>query len=88
LEALSASVILNPVHSKMTRYEMPWKRELYSRGGRTMVSVWNGSGQHESSPPWQIYRDGKDVTGSVREMPSPVPGRPDIRIGVLDVADV
>ena len=34
-------VILNPVHDKMTRFEMAMKRRFLSEGGRYVVSVWN-----------------------------------------------
>ncbi len=55
-------LILNPIHDYMRRYEMKEKRRYYSRGGRTVVSVWNQGKGRESALPWTVYRDGEDRT--------------------------
>lgn len=62
-------VILNPVHDRMTRFEMVRKREFLSRGGRWVVSVWNKGKRNKNGRtmdgkgvPWTVFRDGKPVT--------------------------
>jgi hypothetical protein len=80
--------ILNPIHDKMTRPEMKMKREHYSRSGRTVISVWNEGHGREAPVPWTVFHDGTKRTEAVRELPTPFSDRPDIRIGVLDLASL
>ncbi len=58
-------VILNPVHDKMTRFEMMLKRRFLSENGRWVISVWNkgkrdcnGRVKDGSGPPWTVFKDG------------------------------
>jgi hypothetical protein len=58
-------VILNPVHDRMSRFEMMMKRRFLSEGGRWVVSVWNrgkrdGRGRTRDgiNPPWTVFKDG------------------------------
>lgn len=86
LRALKTRVILNPIHDYMTRYEMREKRRFYSREGRTVVSVWNRGRGKEAWFPWTVFHDGNEVTDRVLEISNPFSDRPDIRIGVCEVA--
>lgn len=86
LEELKSRVVLNPIHDYMTRYEMREKRRFYSRNGRTVASVWNQGRGKESWLPWTVFHDGEEWTDRVQEIETPFAERPDIRIGVLDLA--
>ncbi len=85
LREMDIRLILNPIHDYMRRYEMRVKRREYSLGGVTVLSVWNRGKGRESETPWTAFRDGKECTASVHELAPPFPGRPDIRLGILDV---
>jgi hypothetical protein len=77
-------VIINPSHDYMQRPEMKTKRALYSRGGRTVLSVWNrGHKRSEAADPWQAYVDGKEVSKEIREVS--FPKTVEIRLGVFDI---
>lgn len=78
-------LVLNPIHDYMTRYEMRKKREFYSRGGRTVISVWNRGKGKEAWLPWTVFHDGTEVTDQVHELANPFIDRPDIRIGIFEV---
>jgi hypothetical protein len=87
LDELGAAVILNPIHDYMRRPEMARKRRFYSQGGRTVLSVWNrGKGKGEARLPWTVFHDGVNVTAVVEELESPLPQRPDVRIGIVDLS--
>jgi hypothetical protein len=88
LKEMNIRVILNPIHDYMTRYEMREKRRHYSDGGRTVISVWNQGKGREAALPWTVFHDGIERATAVRELPSPFSDRPDIRIGVLDLASL
>ena len=84
LATADPKLILNPTHDYMRRPEMKRKRAVYSRGGRTVLSVWNrGYKPPEASKPWQAFVDGKEVTDRDRE--APFPRTTEIRVGVVDV---
>jgi hypothetical protein len=86
LKEMNIGPILNPIHDHMTRYEMNMKREHYSLGGRTVISVWNEGLGRDASQPWTVFHDGMKWTEAVRELPTPFCDRPDTRIGVVDLA--
>jgi hypothetical protein len=86
LTEMGVRVVLNPIHDYMRRYEMRGKRRYYSLGGRTVVSVWNRGAGKEARLPWTVFHDGEEYTAAVRELDTPFDDRPDIRIGVLDLA--
>jgi hypothetical protein len=61
-----SSIILNPIHDRMKRFEMKRKRQFLSEKGRWVISVWNkgkkdkkGNINKESDPAWTVYFDGK-----------------------------
>lgn len=86
LQDLNVSVVLNPIHDYMTRYEMREKRRFYSGNGRTVLSVWNQGRGKESHLPWNVFHDQEEGTDAVQELPRPFSDRPDIRIGIVDVS--
>lgn len=60
--------ILNPVHDRMTRFEMNLKRAFLSRNDRWVISVWNkgkldknGRVKDGVKPAWTIYHSGVEV---------------------------
>jgi hypothetical protein len=63
-------IILNPIHDRMTRYEMKRKRKFLSEDGRWVLSVWNkgkrvGKSQQPrdgKNPPWTVFHDGCEIT--------------------------
>lgn len=58
----SVKVILNPIHDRMTRFEMKLKREFLSKNNRVVISVWNkGRPRDGANPAWTVYKDGKSV---------------------------
>lgn len=79
-------LILNPIHDYMRRYEMREKRAFYSRNGRTVVSVWNQGKKAETAVPWTVFHDGEELTDQVQELETRFDDRPDIRIGVFEMA--
>jgi hypothetical protein len=80
------TVILNPVHDRMTRFEMNLKRSFLSEKGRWCISVWNkgkedGNGRTRDGdePPWMVFHNGK---------PQPVKrisNELDLEIGILEL---
>ncbi len=64
----TTKIILNPIHDKMTRFEMKLKRQFLSMGNRIVVSVWNkgktfsnGQTRDGINPPWTVYLNGEEV---------------------------
>ncbi len=62
------SVILNPVHDRMTRFEMLYKRRFLSEGNRWVISVWNkgkinslGVTRDGTQPAWTVFHNGESV---------------------------
>lgn len=77
-------VILNPVHTRIQRWEMPLKRRHLSKDGRALVSVWNMRSDGGRCP-WAVYYDGRDCSAGVVELDNPVASRSDLRIGIVDL---
>lgn len=78
-------VILNPIHDRMTRFEMKLKRAFLSRNDRVVISVWNkgridknGNTRDGKNPAWTVYKDGKSVDIA------PLPNNFDLEIGIVD----
>jgi hypothetical protein len=44
---------------------------------------WKSEIKGEARTPWVAFYDGKNISGRIRELETPVTGRPDIRVGVL-----
>jgi len=78
------NIILNPVHDRMTRFEMKLKRGFLSTRGRWVISVWNkgkedknGNVKDGSGPAWTVFHNG--VSNDVDLIPNPF----GIEIGIL-----
>ncbi len=46
--SLNSNVILNPIHDRMTRFEMQLKRQFLSENNRYAISVWNKGKQDKN----------------------------------------
>jgi hypothetical protein len=82
-------VILNPVHDRMSRFEMMMKRRFLSEGGRYVISAWNrgkfdkhGTTRDGSGPLWTVFYDGEAV-----HIPK-VANSLGIDVGYLDIAAI
>ena len=83
-------IILNPIHDRMTRFEMKLKRQFLSQNKRWVVSVWNkgkldknGNMRDGKKPAWTIYYDGKEK--DIRPIVCNIPNKVNIEIGILDL---
>lgn len=83
-------LILNPVHDKMTRFEMQMKRRFLSSHGRTVVSVWNkgkvsssGRSRDGKGPPWAAFHDGQAVP--IRSLERGLGVEQNTMLGILDI---
>lgn len=81
----AVKVILNPIHDRMTGFEMKLKRAFLSRNNRIVISVWNkgrigknGKTRDGEKPAWTVYKDGKLIDIS------PIPNNFDLEIGIVD----
>ena len=79
-------VILNPIHDKMTRFEMKLKRQFLSENRRVVMSVWNkgkifkdGKTRDGEVAPWNIFFDGSEI--NVQPIDNPF----GVEIGVFDI---
>ena len=81
-------IILNPLHDRMTRFEMKLKRKFLSENNRWVISVWNKGKQYKngqtkdgSGPAWSIYHNGEPYEIAMsRDF--------GVEIGILDVSKV
>ena len=62
------NVILNPIHDRMTRFEMKLKRQFLSEEKRWVISIWNKGKQDKngkvkdgSKPPWTVFYNGVET---------------------------
>lgn len=85
----NVNVVLNPIHDRMTRFEMKLKRRFLSMGRRWTISVWNkgrkdknGRTRDGKEPAWTIFRSGKSMESSVKMIEGPS----GFEIGVIDVS--
>jgi len=86
------NVILNPIHDKMTRYEMKLKRKYLSKQKRWVISIWNKgrsdrSGMvkmdHKNPHGWDIYYDG--IVRELKPINHSVDNQVDIEIGIINL---
>lgn len=82
----NVNVILNPIHDRMSRFEMKLKRQFLSENKRWVVSVWNkgkqdknGKTKDGNGPAWTIFFNGKE------KRVSRIQNNLDVEIGVLDI---
>lgn len=83
-------IILNPIHDRMTRFEMRLKRKFLSEDGRCVVSVWNkgkkdrnGVVRDGNNPAWTAYYNGQEI--SILKIEA---NFEKIEIGILDLGSV
>lgn len=64
----NVTVILNPIHDRMTRFELKLKRKFLSQNNRWVISVWNkgkqdknGKTKDGSSPAWTVFHNGREI---------------------------
>lgn len=81
-------IILNPIHDKMTRFEMKLKQQYLSQGERWLISVWN-KGKKDSAGKtkdgkyaWRVFYNGKE------QYVEKVENTLGLEIGILDVLRV
>lgn len=83
-------VILNPIHDRMTRFEMKLKRKYLSKNKRWVVSVWNkgksdknGKVKDGEKPAWTVYYNGKEK--EIKPIVCNISNQANIEIGILDL---
>jgi hypothetical protein len=77
-------LILNNWHTHCKRHEILKKQSEFSRG-TIVLSVWCELGRRDPRVPWSAHLNGENLTNEVRELPRPLPFRPDVRAGVFDI---
>jgi len=82
----SVNVVLNPIHDRMTRFEMMRKRQFLSKNNRWVISVWNkgkqdknGKTEDGNGPAWTVFHNGNKL-----DVPQ-IQNDLGIEIGVLSV---
>jgi|YelNatPaOPRAMG01_1025707.scaffolds.fasta_scaffold125041_1 hypothetical protein len=88
---INIKVILNPIHDRMTRFEMKRKREFLSNKERYVVSVWNkgkkdknGKVKDGKKPAWTVFYNGKEITLEKID-DCPIASKSNIEIGVCEL---
>lgn len=63
-----AKIILNPIHDRMTRFEMKLKRQFLSKKNRWVISVWNkgkqdinGKIKDGNGAAWTVFHNGYEL---------------------------
>jgi hypothetical protein len=84
-------VVLNPIHDRMTRFEMKLKRKYLSKNNRWIVSVWNkgkkdknGKVKDGVKPAWSVFHNGSEVQVEKIDT-SFIQSQSNIEIGFLDI---
>ena len=79
-------VILNPIHDRMTRFEMKLKRRFLSENGRWVISVWNKGGKDKNGrtkdgtkPAWTAFYNGNEIEVDL------IQNLHGVEIGILDI---
>lgn len=82
----NVNVVLNPIHDRMTRFEMKLKRKFLSKNNRWVISVWNkgkedknGKTKDGNGHAWTVFHNGNEV-----EVPR-ISNEFGVEIGVLNV---
>jgi len=80
------NVVLNPIHDRMTRFEMKLKRQFLSENNRWVISVWNkgkedrnGKTKDGNGHAWTVFHNGNEV--EVKRIPNEF----GVEIGVVNV---
>lgn len=82
----NVNIVLNPIHDRMTRFEMKLKKQFLSENGRWVISVWNKGKQDKNGkvkdgngPAWTVFHNGKEK--ELERMPNDI----GIEVGILDI---
>jgi hypothetical protein len=82
----TANIILNPIHDRMTRFEMKLKRMFLSENNRWVISVWNkgkkdrnGKSKDGSGPAWTVFCNRKEITVT------PIENKFKVEVGILNI---
>jgi hypothetical protein len=83
----SVNVVLNPIHDRMTRFEMKLKRQFLSKNNRWVISVWNKGKQDKNGKTkdgkgtaWTVFHNGNELENIPR-----IENNLGVEIGVLNV---
>jgi len=83
-------IILNPIHDRMTRFEMKLKRKYLSKNNRWVVSIWNkgksdknGKVKDEGNPAWTVFYNGKEK--NIQPIACNVSTLSSIEVGIVDL---
>ena len=83
-------IILNPIHDRMTRFEMKLKRKFLSKNNRWVISVWNKGKSNSSgevlnykTPDWTIFYNEEEI--EIEPIECEIESQADIKIGILDL---
>lgn len=89
----TVEIILNPIHDKMTRFEMRLKRKFLSQNEKLVISVWNkgkkdknGRIRDGSGPPWNIFYCGREH--HIQQIPHQIHSATGIEIGIVDLSKI
>jgi hypothetical protein len=87
----TVELFLNPIHDRMTRFEMPMKMKFLSQNNRWTVSVWNkgkkdknGNIRDGNIPPWKVFHNGKKIE-IMKIANCPILSKINIEIGILNI---
>ncbi|RLD40440.1 MAG: hypothetical protein DRI89_12030 [Bacteroidetes bacterium] len=90
----TTKIILNPIHDKMTRFEMKLKRQFLSMNDRIVVSVWNkgktftnGQTRDGVNPPWTVYLNGEEIMINKENIDFQNNNTSKIDVGILDIKE-
>ena len=82
----AVNIILNPIHDRMTRFEMKLKGQFLSENSRWVISVWNkgkqdknGKTKDGNGPAWTVFHDGNEI-----DVPR-IPNEFGVEIGTLNI---
>jgi hypothetical protein len=86
----NVDLFLNPIHDRMTRYEMPMKRKFLSGNNRWTVSVWNkgrkdknGKIKDGTKPAWTVFHNNEEI--EIKRIEDPILTKMKIEMGILDI---
>ena len=81
----TTNIILNPIHDRMTRFEMKLKRKFLSENNRWVISVWNKGKKDKNGvtkdgvgPAWTVYNNRNEIY-----VPQ-IPNNLGVDLGVVD----
>ncbi len=85
-----ATIILNPVHDRMTRFEMKLKGRFLSENNRWVLTIWNkgklderGRTRDGTGPAWTVFHNA--ALQAVRKITNSPEIESEIEIGIVDL---